>query len=289
MSILDKLNKQPRRMSDIFDKIFQGIATSKDDVYFLYDCTTDGEYINGYSKQIAEIVKIERGLVKPLLKGEDVHRYETIKTNRFVIFPYRLSNNKAELYTENELSEQFPLGYVYLKRCEDVLRGREKGRFNLDGQWFQFGRKQGLMAKTEKLIAPEISKGGNFSYDKNGDFYSTTTIYGYIKKANVQENYKCFMAILNSKLFWWFLVNTGTTLANGYFRFKPNYINPFPMPFISDNIELSLIELVDKMLKIKQLSQSIDYSFLERDIDKIVYDLYNLTDEEISVINAQID
>ncbi|MDR0683429.1 MAG: Eco57I restriction-modification methylase domain-containing protein, partial [Dysgonamonadaceae bacterium] len=127
MSILDKLNKQPRRMSDIFEKIFQGIATSKDNVYFLYDCTADSEYISGYSKQIEETVRIERRLVKPLLKGEDVHRYETIKTNRFVIFPYKLSNNEAVLYTENELRELFPSGFAYLKRCEDVLRGREKG------------------------------------------------------------------------------------------------------------------------------------------------------------------
>ncbi|KAA6319731.1 Type IIS restriction enzyme Eco57I, partial [termite gut metagenome] len=289
MSILDKLNRQPRRMGDIFDKIFQGIATSKDDVYFLYNCTTEDEYINGYSKQLAETVRIEHGLVKPLLKGEDVHRYETIKTNRFVIFPYKLSNNEAVLYTEDEIKEQFPFGYVYLKRCEEVLRGREKGRFNVDGQWFQYSRKQGLMAEIEKLIAPEISKGGNFSYDKNGDFYSTTTIYGYIKKSDVSENYKCFMAILNSKLFWWFLVNTGTTLANGYFRVKPNYINPFPIPAISGDIEQLLIELVDKIVEIKQLNQRLDYSAIEKDIDKIVYTLYNLSDVDIAIINSQID
>jgi hypothetical protein len=145
------------------------------------------------------------------------------------------------------------------------------------------------MVNIEKLIAPEISKGGNFSYDKKGDFYSTTTIYGYIKKSDVPENYKCFMAIFNSKLFWWFLVNTGTTLANGYFRFKPNYIKPFPIPFISKDVELSLIELADKIMKIKQLSQSIDCSDLEKDIDRIIYTLYNLSKEDITVINAQLD
>jgi hypothetical protein len=145
------------------------------------------------------------------------------------------------------------------------------------------------MAGVEKLIAPEISKGGNFSYDKNGDFYSTTTIYGYIKKSEVREDYKCFMAILNSKLFWWFLVNTGTTLANSYFRFKPNYIKPFPVPPISEELELSLTILVDKIMEMKQLNKPMDCSVLEKDIDRIVYTLYNLSDEDIAVINAQID
>src|SRR6202012_4046450 len=43
--ILDKLNQHPRRMSDIFEKIFQGLATSKDDVYFLYDCIIEENYV----------------------------------------------------------------------------------------------------------------------------------------------------------------------------------------------------------------------------------------------------
>ena len=38
LEVLTKLNLQPRRISDVFDKIFQGLATSKDDVYFLYEC-----------------------------------------------------------------------------------------------------------------------------------------------------------------------------------------------------------------------------------------------------------
>jgi hypothetical protein len=97
------------------------------------------------------------------------------------------------------------------------------------------------------------------------------------------------MAILNSKLFWWFLVNTGTTLANGYFRFKPNYIKFFPIPSISEDIELSLISLVDEIMKIKQLTQQIDCSLLEEEIDKIVFELYELSDEDISIINMQID
>uniref|UniRef100_UPI001C87B007 hypothetical protein n=1 Tax=Elizabethkingia meningoseptica TaxID=238 RepID=UPI001C87B007 len=64
------------------------------------------------------------------------------------------------------------------------------GRFNIDNAWFQYGRKQGIAyAQREKLVAPEISLGGNFSYDKNGHFYSTTTVYGYIKKKTISESY----------------------------------------------------------------------------------------------------
>ena len=283
--IIEKLNLQPRRISDVFDKIFQGLATSKDDVYFLYDCMEEKNKVVGFSKQLDKTIQIEREFVKPLLKGEDVHRYDNITTNRFVVFPYNLEKGNAVLYKEDEIKKQFPLAYAYLKECEDVLRDREKGRFNIDGEWFQFGRKQGInFAEKEKLVAPEISLGGNFAYDKNGRFYSSTTIYGYVKKQKVKDSYKSLLAILNSKLFWWYLMNTGTVLTNGYFRFKTNYILPFPMPIISEEIILSLEKYADKILEAKTKDRNANTKEFEEEINTIVYGLYNLTLEEIEFI-----
>ena len=55
------------------------------------------------------------------------------------------------------------------------------------------------------------------------------------------------MAILNSQLFWWYLVNTGTVLANGYFRYKPNYLKSFPLPPKISNQKAKILEtLVDR-------------------------------------------
>ena len=286
MTILDKLNKQSRRIGDIFDKIFQGLATSKDDVYFLYECELDDQYVIGYSKYLSTRIKIERKLVKPLLKGEDVHRYEPVTSNRFVIFPYKKGDDSAILYTEKEIKECFPLGYVYLKQCETALRGREKGRFNLDGEWYQYSRKQGIScAECEKLVAPEISKGGNFSYDYKGEFYSTTTIYGYIKRNDAPESYKCLLGILNSNLLWWYLINTGTVLANQYFRFKPDYLKLFPIPVrIPEFQQKEIVRCVDKIIESKGSCLPLSHINYENRIDEIVYSLYDLTESEVQLI-----
>ena len=299
--ILNKLEKHPRRIRDVFDKIFQGLATSKDDVYFIDDCKVDEKNIEGESKQLGRKVQIEIGLVKPLLKGDDVHRYDTIKTDRYVIFPYKIENGKAILYSEGELSMQFPKGYAYLKECEAILRDRENGKFNIDGEWFQFGRKQGILyAEKEKLIARDISMGGSFAYDFLGKFYQTTTIYGYIKKQSVQENYKFWLALLNSRLCWWFIANTGTVLANGYFRYKPDYINPFPVPkVVSKDMESAIITVVDYILLIKSLPSNITVDeYVSNDgvirqfegvIDALIYELYfpnEFANANISFINS---
>lgn len=297
--LLDILDKQPRRVGNVFGKIFQGLATSKDDVYFLQDCNENNGVVTGYSNQLKRIVRIEKGLVRPLLKGEDVHRYDVIKTNRVVIFPYKMVEGKVVLYGENELKGLFPNGYSYLKECETVLRNREKGHFNIDGAWFQFGRKQGISSAEEiKLVAPDISMGGNFALDIKGQFYQTTTIYGYIKYDNVKCSYKSLLALLNSHLCWWFMQNTGNVMANGYFRYKPAYINPFPLP--SDEAILAaepIIEpLVDCLTYLYNKENSDIYAHTSNKnlrihfndiLDMVVYELYfadHMKEQNIDVI-----
>ena len=94
------------------------------------------------------------------------------------------------------------------------------------------------------------------------------------------------MALLNSNLFWWFLVNTGTTLANDYFRFKPDYINPFPIPSkIESELSLRIEQLVDLILIKKKIQKNADTNSLERQIDELVYTLYELTYEEVKVVD----
>ena len=280
--LLNKLNEQPLRLEDVFEKIFQGIATSKDDVYFIYDCTETQSTITGESKQLNKRVTIEKGLVKPLLKGEDVHRYDNLSSNRYVIFPYKLENGTANLYAEEELKLLFPNGYAYLKECETLLRGREKGRLKNDIYWYRYIYPKNLtLFQSPKLVAPEISLGGNFSYDGNGQFYSTTTIYGYIMKESCNVSYETLMAILNSKLCWWFMSNTGTVLAQGYYRYKPAYLKPLPIPQISKETDSEIKSLVAGLAK----QDASDRRFLERKIDIAIYNLYSINDDDIELIN----
>jgi len=295
--ILKKLNRSSIKLKDVFEKIFQGIATGRDNVYFLKKYKSKGDLIIAYSKELDKKIKIEKDLVKPLLKGDDVHKYEKLKTDKIVIFPYKLitvdNQEKAILYSEREIKEKFPKGYNYLKECENILREREKGRFNIDGKWFQFARKQGIIGATKKkLIQPDISFGCNFSYDESGQYYATTTLYGYILKKSVKESYKFYLALLNSQLLWWYLKQTGTILANGYFRFKPDYLKLFPIPKIKNVKDTKpFIEIVDKILSItkgedylKNPEKQAMVKAYEKRIDKMVYDLYGLTPEEIKIV-----
>ena len=274
--ILNKIELHENRAKDVFQRIFTGLQTSNDSVYFLHNCRKEGNNITGFSKELDREVTVERDLLKPLLKGDQVHRYDTLSTDKFVVFPYVILDGKAILYSEEELKVKFPLGYDYLKENEGVLRGREKGRFNTDGEWFQFGRKQGMLfGGVSKLISPDISLGGNFSYDKKGRYYSSTTLYGYIKKDSSGYSYRQLLAIMNSSICWYYLINTGTVLANNYFRFKPDYINKLPIPSIKENIGEILNTLVEAIMYSKSKNDSHHIMFtLQEVVDALICNLY---------------
>ena len=285
-AILEKLRKSPYTLADVFESIFQGLATSKDDVYFLYECKElDNLLVEGYSKYLGKRITIERGLVKPLLKGEDVHRYMHLDSDRYVIFPYKVVNEKASLYSEEEMSDLFPSGYEYLKACEPELRAREKGRLENDTFWYRYIYPKNLTLFDQiKIVAPEISLGGNFTIDSDGRYYSTTKVYGYVKKKDIPISYPFLLGILNSVVFWFFIQNTGYVLRGGYYTFKTNYVAPFPFPdFESLPVELvSRIEaLVEEMLKDKRTGT--ETAHIQCKIDELVCRLY---DVDINALNS---
>ena len=267
----------PRRTSDLF-QIFVGLQTSKDSIYFLKQAEDNGSTFTAYSPELEEQVEIEKGLVKPLLLGNQVHRFENLNTTNLVVFPYNLppdNGGKAALMSERQISRDYPKGWEYLKRCELVLRGREQGRFDND-EWYQFGRKQGISeGGTPKILAPDISLGGNFSIDRTGHFYTTTTLYGYIKHDKVWESYEFLLAVMNSKVLWFYLKTSGNALANGYFRYTSAYLKNFPIPEVSKKAEITISTLVKCMLAAKADGTSPEAAaFLENLIDACVMECY---------------
>ncbi|HEG8522940.1 TPA: class I SAM-dependent DNA methyltransferase [Campylobacter jejuni] len=290
--IFSKIN-QHISVKDIFSKIFQGLATSKDSVYFLKDCQENKISVKGYSKELDKEVEIEKEILKPLLVGDSFHRYEKPISNSMVLFPYYRQDNtdvkKMCLYDENELKSKFPKAWEYLKECESILRARENGRLSSDDLWWRYiyPKNQTLFNK-EKLLCPDICNNTHFVLDNLGEFYFTTTIYGYVRNEEYKNlDYKYLMAVLNSSLTWWFLQKTSVVMRGGFYRIKPAYIEKFCIPKINsknEKIADELINLADDILKAKEQDKNANTQELENKINSLVYKLYNLTEEEIKII-----
>jgi len=280
-SIIKRLTNLPLTLGDALNKVFSGIQTSADKIYTIIGEESNGLVV-GKSKNTSEIISVERGLVKPMIKGDDIKRYAPIHSNTFVIFPYIFEGGEALPMKEEYLRETFPLGFKYLKSHEDNLRAREKGKMNYDGQWFLYNYPKNLYASNQaKLVSPDITFGMNITKEQ-GNFCVKNGAYGITINVKFKAYENEIIAILNSKLLWYYLRNTGNVLRGGYFRFNTKYILPFPFPDLANSDTSALSALVDKMFEAK--IKSNDCNDLEQQIDHSVYQLYKLTPEEIAII-----
>ena len=93
---------------------------------------------------------------------------------------------------------------------------------------------------------------------------------------------KYLLAILNSKLADYYIRSLGVTRNGGYFEYKPMFIEKLPVPVISIEKQVIFDKLVDERIE----SNDVMHNIQEHMIDKLVYNLYKLTKEEIGFIES---
>ncbi|GAH55741.1 unnamed protein product, partial [marine sediment metagenome] len=106
---------------------------------------------------------------------------------------------------------------------------------------------------------------------------------------------KYILAVLNSELIEWFYKKTTVPKAGGFFIYKVMYLKNIPLKEISIDNQKPFIDLVDKIFTITKEDDYLVNSTkqakvkeYEYQIDQIVYKLYDLTEEEIKVIEESI-
>jgi len=295
LSLLNKLHSMPTKLSDITRKIFVGLQTSGDNIYVLQG-GEDSDIITTYSKSLDRNVEIERKFVKPFLMGKDIKRYSQPIANKWVIFPYKIENNKAILYTQKEIQTEFPLAWEYLKENKKSLEVREYGRFK--DMWWQYSRPQNLVEfDTSKISLPYMANQNQATFDNNNN-YHTTKVYSLSFKNDLYLPLY-ILGILNSPLFFSFVQNVGTVFSGWYYVFTPNFIGSFPIAEATKEQQQTLEKLVKECLQAQAEYDSYtnptptqlkdyhdDTKIIERKINKIIYALYNLRDDEIRIIEG---
>ena len=287
--VMQKLKSQPYTIADVFDKIFQGIASGGDKFFSLKLIESISNEIGlFYSGILEKEVKLEFSFLKPLIKGNQISKYQPVVVSNYILFPYSIENGKAVPMSFDTIKSEYPLAAEYFIENEVFLRGREKGRFNNDKEWFLLSRNQGISnVEIPKIMTQEISFGCNMTYDTNGEFYHSTTVYSFVKNKKFAVSDKFYLAILNSDLMWFFIKNTSTELSGGFFRFKTNYLKPFPLPEIPSNSQ-EFVEKTELILELNQKAQELVLKFLrtiERkfgltDFSKDLQNWYSLTFKE---------
>ncbi|GAA9626889.1 hypothetical protein HpVa146_04500 [Helicobacter pylori] len=132
---------------------------------------------------------------------------------------------------------------------------------------------------------PETSQGAYFIYENSGIFLEKTA-FMIVSDA---YNLKLLTALLNSKLITFCFKNFcgGCILGKSGYQYNKHALEKIPIPKITpQNQELArkITDGAKAILEAKEKDPKANTKELEKEIDALVYQLYNLTDEEIKII-----
>lgn len=277
-SIFEKINKhKPLKDWDI--NIYRGILTGFNEAFII-----DEETKNNLIKEDAKSAEI----IKPVLRGRDIKRYSCNYDNGLYLI--NTHNGIKEKNIPPIDIKDYPAIKKHLdKYYKELSKRLDKGitPYNLRNCAYL------LEFDKPKIIYQEICQQASYSLDEDNSFINNTA---YIM---VSKNYslKLLLGLLNSKLYWWFFTKNNMTLGSSGIRMLAMYIETLPIPEVDKDTESKLVNLVDSIIDLnKKLSSEKNPNTVEmlnariqavdKAIDKIVYSLYGLNDDEIRIIEG---
>lgn len=246
-------------MKDWGIKIYRGILTGYNEAFIIDRKKVD--------ELIAEDPKSAE-IIRPILRGRDIKRYGYDFADLWLINTH---NGIKEKGVKPIDINDYPAIKSHLDNYWDKIEHRaDQGNtpYNLRNcAYMEDFYKQ-------KIIWGEISDKSKFALDDNGLYPEATSFL------MIGTNLKYLLAILNSKLGEWVFNLIGTTTGIGTNRWKKYTLEKLPVK-VPTKSELSKIEkIIDTIIK----THSIDEIKL---LDKIICQLYGLSQEEIEFIESQ--
>ena len=252
--------------------IAAGIATLKDDVFFVDSSNEKNGYLTKITKNGSFL--IEKEVTKPVYKISQFKRQEDIEHNTLrIITPYHTENKAATPIAEEEFKTKYPKCYDYLLSEKEKLDRRDKGKSSYS-PFYVWGRTQGISRFGQKILNPTFSKHPRFFFVPEKDAYYTNG-YGIYFSQKVsknealsdnlvhplskEENILEVQKILNSVIMDYYVTATSVSIQGGFPCYQKNFIEKFTIPYFTDK----------ELTKLKNLNN-------KEEIDEFLIDKYQV-------------
>ncbi|EJB99214.1 eco57I restriction-modification methylase family protein [Helicobacter pylori Hp P-3] len=299
LDLRDKMENIGTPLKDWGIQIYRGILTGCNEAFIIPTEKRDEILKNCDDAQKDEKGMSERErtieLIKPILRGKDIKRYSYEWADLWVIFiPWHFPNTgspKDMEQNEQDFSTHYPIIYAHLLSHKDELLKRNKDETGKRYEWYCLQRWAASYLQDfekEKIVYGEIVQEPRFYLDNGecelGGFYAEATSF-----ILTGEHLRYLLGMLHSKLitFAFKTFYAGGGLGESGYRYKKAFIERLPIPQITKSNKPKadkIIALVEQILQSKAKDPKANTQELEKEIDALVYQLYNLTDEEIKII-----
>ncbi|MCA2623774.1 MAG: class I SAM-dependent DNA methyltransferase [Microcystis sp. M20BS1] len=275
LDLLAKLRHAGKPLGEYVEgRFYYGIKTGFNEA-FVIDRATRDRLINEHPSS-AEVIK-------PFLRGRDVKRWCVDFAEQYLI-KIESSENKehpwsklSEQEAEKIFNETYPAIYNHFSQFRKSLIKRcDQGRFFWELRsciyWQEF--------EQTKIIYPDIAVSCEFAFD-NSNFLLDCTLF------LIPLNSKHLLGFLNSKIAKFFINQICPAIRGDFKRFKSIYVSQIPIIDATESQRTAIEKLVQKCLDAKKDDTNANTSELEKQIDHLVYKLYQLTYNEVKIIDPE--
>ncbi len=183
-----------------------------------------------------------------------------------------------------------------MPKPKDWKGGKWAGRKSGSYRWYEIQDSIDYHEEFEKpkIVIPAIVQNASYAFDREG-YYSND------KTSIIVTDDLYLLGVLNSKIPDFVMHLIASTKQGGYYEYKPMYLEQLPIRTInfSDAEDKArhdkMVSLVERMLELHRQSPRMpqdkervarEIESTDRAIDKLVYELYGLTEDEIRIVEG---
>jgi type I restriction-modification system DNA methylase subunit len=272
--LIEKLKtRRVSRLEEMSLGIAEGIVTGQNEVFLL-------------SLEKIAALGIEKDVIRPCIRGRQIRRFALEEMTEAVIYPYRTDGTRTVPIPEAELKKYERL-WRHLVDSKNKLAGR--GYFEASTkQWYELWCQRDMcQLSARKIVVAELAEGNRFCIASQDYFYGDT-VCGITLRPDVREDICFVLGLLNSKLMEYVFKKTTVPKANGFFIYKTMFLKHLPLIRVnfSDSKERAthdeLVRLVERATAAVSNGHAMEP--IESKIDQLVYQLYDLNETEIRLI-----
>ena len=275
MDLKRKIEAVGKPLKDWDINIYRGIITGCNEAFIIDEIKRE---------QLIEQDPMSAEIIKPLLRGKDIKRYYARPSGFYIL---------ATGY-DLDIPKRYPAIYEHLETIGEqidsgIIKTKGKGLFERDDQGENWWNLRACAYYSEfdkeKMVWKRIGSILRFAYSQHSVFCLDSTCIA------TGKNVKFLTAILNSPVSHYQLFSLAPKTGTGDLIVSVQAIEPIFVPPITEANQGLVTEIenkVDEILAAKAADPNADTSNLENEIDKLVYGLYDLTDDEIAIVEGSV-
>ena len=281
LALVDKLrSKGTPLITFVSQRLYRGILTGLNEAFVIDRAARD---------RLVRADKRSAELIKPWIRGKDIKRWTHGNPGLFFI-QIPSSENTRHPWTGMSLMEalrafeqRYPAVAEHLLGFGEALRARtDQGTYYWElrscAYWSAFDEPKIVFNETSKNLHAYLDTEGN-AINKTG-FIILTPEAPFV------------LSVLNSTALDWLYRSTfpawGDVWNTGRVQFRGNLMNQVPIPAANAADKAKLTKLADRAAKAATAGDMAAVSVIEREIDEIVYRLFDLTPAEITQIETAL-